>query len=303
MTNDSPTITVLFADVCDSTSLYESKGDHHAFALISARIAELIAILESSGGRIVKTIGDGIMAVFPDAATAVSASNRCQQFEGLQVSIGIHLGPVIERDGDVFGDVVNVAARLQGLASPSETLLSREVHQGLPPLLQKETQALDRASVKGKRAQIDLYRIVIQPGEMTREGARSGDWSKQDRVTGRWLKLVHLGQEFLLTPDAPKFVIGRDPGCDLHVMDSDVVSRRHASITTRGGLFYLQDQSSNGTFVGRGGDELIELRRADVQLLGEGVIALGEPPVWGAPGTVAYLAAVAPADDPGGDVD
>src|SRR5262245_37648576 len=117
---------VVFADVSGSTALYESVGDQLAHRAISGCVELFKDEVAGQGGRVVKTIGDEVMAVFPDANGAARAALGMQrgvdampQVEDSKLGcrIGFHGGSLIHRDGDVFGDAVNLAARLAGLAS------------------------------------------------------------------------------------------------------------------------------------------------------------------------------------------
>src|SRR4051812_32939762 len=113
--------TVLFADVSGSTKLYESEGDKVAMMAITNCLDQLRQSAEASGGRVVKTIGDEVMVVFPTPdAAALAASSMQSAIDGLPavgatklaVRIGFHCGPVIQSGNDLFGDTVNLAARL-----------------------------------------------------------------------------------------------------------------------------------------------------------------------------------------------
>src|ERR1035437_9098433 len=128
-------VTVLFADVSGSTKLYESEGDEAAMEAIARCVDQLRQTVESSGGRVVKTIGDEVMAVFPTPdAAAIAASNMQYAIDALPpvgatklgVRIGFHCGPVIQSDNDIFGDTVNLAARLVEQAGRSQIIISRE---------------------------------------------------------------------------------------------------------------------------------------------------------------------------------
>ena len=126
---------VLFADVAGSTSLYEIFGDKKAFGLIEQCLATMGECTKELHGRVVKTIGDAVMAVFPsadDAAAAaaemqlrVSKSGKESGAARLGPRIGFHYGPVVdqEKDGDVFGDTVNLVSRLSDLASRAYAMI------------------------------------------------------------------------------------------------------------------------------------------------------------------------------------
>ena len=123
-------LTFLFTDLKGSTELYERVGDLVAFDLVRAHFRVLQEIVALEGGAVVKTIGDAVMATFPTPDRAVAAALRMREAmrslneargrEDLLLKIGIHEGPCLavtlnERQ-DYFGQTVNIAARVQGLA-------------------------------------------------------------------------------------------------------------------------------------------------------------------------------------------
>ncbi|MEW9805568.1 adenylate/guanylate cyclase domain-containing protein [Mesorhizobium sp. ZMM04-5] len=123
-------LTFLFTDLRGSTELYERVGDLVAFDLVRAHFQVLHEIVASEAGAVVKTIGDAVMATFPTPDRAVSAALRMREAmrdlnnqsgrEDLLLKIGVHEGPCIavtlnERQ-DYFGQTVNIASRVQGLA-------------------------------------------------------------------------------------------------------------------------------------------------------------------------------------------
>ena len=117
---------VLFADVAGSTKLYEALGDKLAKKLVDEVLAALTIITRRHGGRVIKTIGDEAMCVFASAERSFYAAIDIRQkidtmpvvsgSSKRRIRIGFHAGPVIEEKGDVFGDTVNTAARMSGLA-------------------------------------------------------------------------------------------------------------------------------------------------------------------------------------------
>ena len=136
-------VTVLFADVSDSTKLYESEGDKAAMEAIARCVDQLRQTVESSGGRVVKTIGDEVMAVFPTPDAAGFAAGSMQYAiealppvgaSKLGVRIGFHHGPVIQSDNDIFGDTVNLASRLVEQAGRGQIIISHETSDQLGPV-------------------------------------------------------------------------------------------------------------------------------------------------------------------------
>ena len=136
-------LTFLFTDLKGSTQLYERVGDLAAFDLVRTHFHVLHGIVAGETGAIVKTIGDAVMATFPSPDRAVSAAlkmreamgrlNRERGSEDLLLKIGIHEGPclavVLNERQDFFGQTVNIAARVQSLAT-SQAILATETIVG-----------------------------------------------------------------------------------------------------------------------------------------------------------------------------
>jgi class 3 adenylate cyclase len=118
-------LTFLFTDLKGSTELYERVGDLAAFDLVKAHFAVLHEIVAAEAGAVVKTIGDAVMATFPTPDRALAAALRMREEmrklnRDLVLKIGIHEGPclavVLNDRQDYFGQTVNIASRVQGLA-------------------------------------------------------------------------------------------------------------------------------------------------------------------------------------------
>ena len=163
--------TVLFADICDSTWLFEKYGDWRARQLESRVIATLTARTAEYGGTLIKTIGDEIMSCFADAEKAVSSACEMQaavkddpsllEF-GIAIKIGLHHGPVLVDDGDLFGDAVNVAARMVSLARPDQIITTAETIACLPVDAQERTRSLGRSRIRGKRDEMQIIEVIWQ---------------------------------------------------------------------------------------------------------------------------------------------
>jgi adenylate cyclase len=271
---------VLFADVSGSTKLYESVGDSAAHAAIDLCVKLFRALTEQHGGRVVKTIGDEVMAIFPDAASAGKAAvdiqlgvNDMAPIEKVQlgVRIGLHHGPVVARDGDVFGDTVNLAARLTEMASKGQVITSLETVELFDPIQKMDCRRLYSIPVKGKEREIDICELM---------------WTDSDDATtlvahrattdaGDSLRLVYRGRAVILGPERRSIVIGREATADLVVPDR-MASRNHCEIEQRQDKFVLADRSANGTYLSIDGDREIVLRREETLLRGHGFITLGQ---------------------------
>jgi adenylate cyclase len=160
---------VLFADVSGSTKLYEMVGDKAAHEAIDLCVKLFSALTEQHGGRVVKTIGDEVMAIFPAASPAAKAAIDIQlgvhemapvDKVRLGVRIGLHFGPVVERDGDVFGDTVNLAARLTEMAAKGQIITSLDTVQKLEPIQRLDCRTLYEIQVKGKEKGVPLCEVL-----------------------------------------------------------------------------------------------------------------------------------------------
>ena len=158
MTAPQHNLFVLFADVSGSTRLYEKLGDTEALRAIDRCLERMGRAVISYKGRVIKTIGDEIMAVFDSAEAGMLAASDMQQrvddllpISGTKMAIrvGFHFGPVIEENKDVFGDTVNVAARMAGLAKAGQIVTTDASVQLLPGLLRESTREIDALAVKG----------------------------------------------------------------------------------------------------------------------------------------------------------
>ena len=145
MIESEESLAVMFADISGSTRLYESSGDAQAFEMISGCIGRLTALVEKHKGTVIKSMGDGLMVSFASADEALWVGSILQGAEAdqdLDVSVGFDFGPVIERDGDVFGDTVNVAARLSDVARGGEILMTEKAAALLSPPLRGPNRVL-----------------------------------------------------------------------------------------------------------------------------------------------------------------
>lgn len=270
------TLAVLFADIDGSTKLYEVHGDETAHRLTAQCLDVLDAQVGLAGGRVVKTSGDGVMCVFatPDEAfRAATLMRDAQKRTPVSIHAGFHFGPVIEHDGDFYGDTVNVAARVTDLAKAGEILVTEDTVVRLSPGLRAATRWLDKASVKGKKEPVGIYMVLFEEENVT--VIRSPLVSAGSDVMR--LDLRYRDKSVSLEDPMPEFVLGRQETCDL-VIDSTYASRRHATIQAVRGKVFLKDHSTNGTYVRSTTGEIVFVKREMVQLTGKGAIFLGREP-------------------------
>ena len=277
--------TIMFADVTGSTALYEQLGDEQANRIINDVITMMSELTEKHLGTVVKTIGDEIMCRFSEADQAFTAASIIQdslqkrpadQGVKINVRIGLHTGQVlIRKDGDVFGDAVNVAARVAAIARGSQILTTKETVESLMPLFQSSCRAFDRLSLKGKSEKTIICEVLRQDDDVTRMSTMINFMDTAPIV--KQLHLKYLDKELSLNLESAAISLGRDEQCDF-IINSNHASRLHARIEIRRGKFVIIDQSTNGTFVKTSDGEKLYLRREESPLLGNGVISLGVNP-------------------------
>ena len=273
---------ILFSDVSGSTSHYEILGDERAFALVGTCLKSMSACTTEAGGRVVKTIGDSIMAVFPTADAAAIAANEMQAAAqklgdagGTRVGlrIGFNFGPVVEQDGDVFGDAVNLAARLCDLASKGQIITSRETAKLLSRPFWPSLRELYKIPVKGKEQEIELLEVMW--GSAVEERTAVAAPPAQDYAS-QVLDLSLHDKRLSVGKDRRKVTFGRDHEADFSIQDR-MISRAHAMIERRRDKFILIDHSSNGTYVTLDGEPEAFLCRDELLLRGHGWISFGQP--------------------------
>lgn len=272
----------MFADVAGSTSLYDTLGNVEADRQIRHCVDRLTSLTDKHHGKLIKTIGDEIMASFEQANDAIDAAVEMQNAisgndsSALSIRIGIGWGPAIMRDGDLFGDAVNVAARMADIARALQIITTEDCVAQLSSDRRSAARHYDQTRVKGKEGVLNIYQVNWEDeGKLTMLGPAI-DMSKLSS-SKLAMVLVYNGQEKLVTDRemASAISIGRDAGCDLP-METDYASRFHVDIKLSRGKFMLSDHSTNGTYVRFKDQNDIFIRREELPLMGEGYISLGE---------------------------
>lgn len=284
MARKTATLTTVFADISGSTRLYEALGDAEARALIAQGLGLMTKCIAKARGKVVKTIGDEIMCIFATAETAVQASIAMQEAiteelprlnqstpPNFAIRIGLHHGPIIAERGDVFGDAVNVAARMAGAAKAGQIVTTKDTVRLLPG---SDVRHIDRVPIKGKSEEIDIFEVIWQPEEVTRVAPKRTQ--ERTQVPDARLHLRYHAVEMDLDANCDGVVLGRGQKADM-IVDDTMASREHARIECRRGRFFVADQSTNGTYV-ETQQGLAYLRREEMQINGKGRIALGRTP-------------------------
>ena len=275
-------LAVLFADVSGSTRLYEELGDEVALSTIARCLAVVQSACDGHQGRVIKTIGDEAMAVFPAADHAAEAAAEIQAriseepaagTQRLGLRVGFHYGPALVAENDIFGDSVNLAARLVAVANRAQVITSAETAEALSPWLRARTRKL---------RDVRIFELLWEdaPEDLTTVATRS--FAPPARI-----HLRHGDREIVLGEQDAAVALGRDGHNDVVIADR-MASRLHARIERRSGKFVLVDHSSNGTYVTIDGEKPIQLRREALVLRGRGRISFGHAAVEAAAEVVAF---------------
>ena len=272
---------ILFADVCESTAIYESVGDTAALALLNHLFSSFEKVVSAAAGVIVKNLGDGVVCKFRDADAAFRAACAMQEasakvataaWPGMKIKIGYNYGPVVLKDRDVFGDTVNVCARLVALANPAQVLTTQRTVEALSPLPRGRCRELYATQVRGRNSQVKVWEVLWRsdPDVTKVEAAEpSGE------LGAKWVLKLSIGGESFIVEPGVTLRIGREAANDI-VVATEHASRIHARIFTREDHFVIVDQSSNGTFIMADGSREVRLRRGEALLGDRGWIGLGK---------------------------
>lgn len=284
--------TVVFTDLHGSTAVFEALGNAEATEIVT-RFNEFIAdLVQEYSGRVIKTLGDGVMAIFErprdaiDAAVAIQRqhSQRLVQLpktHQLPIRIGMATGDVEWVNGDCYGDAVNVASRLCDLCGANQILANHSSIEGDADLTGSHFRSLGPIAVRGRVEPCLVYQIEWQPEAaselMTVLGNIDNDyWKQSTDILGREVELLWGGERSLFRAFDMPITIGRVSNNDFVVADPRV-SRTHAQLSWKNGNIVIDDLSSYGTCVrfegSPNGDAL--LRRSSCVLHGSGALALG----------------------------
>ncbi len=286
MTRKTINCVVMFADVAGSTAMYENMGDDLARERISKALNSLISISRRHNGTLVKTIGDEILVYFTDIDMAVFAAKAIQEAMeddrspetiGVSIRIGMQYGSTILENDDIFGDTVNVAARVASMAKARQILCTQEIAFMVKSgELSNNMRPFDRLRVKGKNEQLDVYLYAWEEeGDITNMATASSftNPARHDQV--KKLVLKYEGKSNTIKTDTASYVLGRGQDCDL-MIKGDLISRHHSKLEHRRGKFIITDQSTNGTFIRTTEGQEIFLRREEFTVFGSGYISLGK---------------------------
>ncbi len=173
----------MFTDMVDYTSISE-KNEELALTLLEDHRQLLRPVFARHGGREVKTVGDGFLVEFPSALEAVRCGLEIQQLmyrrnqgvtseKKILLRVAVHLGDVEHRDGDVYGDAVNIASRIQSLTDPGGICITQQVYDHVRKNEEFRMVALGQNRLKNVQTPTEVYRVLpaSERGEPTKTDA------------------------------------------------------------------------------------------------------------------------------------
>jgi len=173
----------MFTDMVDYTSISE-KNEELALTLLEDHRQLLRPVFARHGGREVKTVGDGFLVEFPSALEAVRCALEIQQLmyrrnqgvtseKKISLRVAVHLGDVEHRDGDVYGDAVNIASRIQSLTDPGGICITQQVYDHVRKNEEFRMVALGQNRLKNVQTPTEVYRVLpaSERGEPTKTDA------------------------------------------------------------------------------------------------------------------------------------
>lgn len=283
--------TVVFTDLFGSTRVFEALGNARATQAVTQITAWITKMVELHGGRVVKTLGDGVLALFDDNRAAIHAVVAIQRnhkknmlqvpsVSRLPIRIGVASGAVEIVDRDCYGDAVNVAARLSDLSGPQQIWANSAALEGAHEEDSMRFRQLGPIHIRGRAEPCTVFQVDWQEDvasdflTMHAELDPSFEAGRKD-ILGGEVELTMLDVRKLFRSFELPIHIGRVRQAEFCVADPRV-SRTHARVDWRNGSVILVDLSSYGCWVrfSGGGADLL-LRREECVLHGRGEIALG----------------------------
>jgi adenylate cyclase len=283
--------TVVFADLMGSTGVFETIGSSRGSRIVTQITQWISSICVANRGRVIKTLGDGVLAVFPHAPDAIDAvvemqrdhqKRLAQSMAGtrLPIRIGVARGDVEFIDDDCYGDAVNVASRLSDLSGPHQIWVNQQALEQSPEPEGVRFRPLGPIMIRGRAEACQVFQLEwhenLSSDLMTMQASIDSQQEQIDKaLLGGEIELVWLDQRKKFRSSELPIHIGRVSQGGFAVNDPRV-SRAHARIDWRNGNILLVDVSSYGSWVrfSGGGADLL-LRREECVLHGSGEIALG----------------------------
>ena len=283
--------TVVFADLMGSTGVFETIGNVRASRVVTQLTQWIAEICVAHNGQIIKNLGDGVLAVFPQAPDAIAAvvalqrnhQKRIANFTAgtkMPIRIGVARGDVEFVDGDCYGDSVNVASRLSDLTGPHQIWANSAALETASEAQGVRFRPLGPITIRGRAEPCAVFQVEwhenVSSGFLTMQATLDSQLEQVEKeLLGGEIELAWLDVRKRFRSFQLPIHIGRVSQAEFVVNDLRV-SRAHARIDWRSGSILLVDVSTYGSWIrfSGGGADLL-LRREECVLHGRGEIALG----------------------------
>jgi class 3 adenylate cyclase len=275
---------VLFAAAIGGADLYAKAGDVAAADALGRCMNLLGETARKSGARVVKRTPDRLMALAATADAAAEAAaalhhgmETCAPVAGIRLALAVafHYGPVIQKEADVFGDTVNLAARLVELTGRGQIITTADTARALGGLYRPWVRALYATDIKGRSEKVELCELVRKSDPDATATTLTMPVKKLAPAVSA-ITLVYRCTKAVRRRQRDSITLGRDEQCGL-VVHADDASRLHCTIEKKHDKFVLVDHSTNGTYVTIEGAAEVLVQREEFALAKRGFIALGRP--------------------------
>jgi len=284
-------LALVFADISKSSRIYECLGDYAAQEVIGRVLRRLSEQARRFDGHVVKTVGDAVICTFEQTESAIEAARSMLQamkrpikragdvpeMPQINIHVGIHYGSVVPENEDIFGDAVNITARVVDYANPRQIVATRSAIETLPEACAPSHKFLGSMTAKNISGEIELFEMVFEAQDLT----TVLDTRKLSESSATCLYLIWGEEVLVVDSQRPAVSIGREDYNDV-VMRCAWISRTHAHIENRNGVFVVNDKSTNGTFVYPSSAEPLYIKKGEQPLSGEGAIIFGREKEAGA---------------------
>src|SRR3954467_9020548 len=259
-------ITILFTDIKGSTSYFERYGDAAGLLMVSTCNNAIGDIVREHGGKVIKEIGDAVMASYDDCVLAVKSAIKMQhaiyndsqekpEHDRVSIRIGLNYGPGIVREHDVFGDVVNVASRVESVGAPEQIVISDALYEQVNSSNEFKLFPLGRFALKGKGENRELYEVQWTERLQPRRAAAHTVVMSSSKATAvprfkllRVLKDGTVGDQYKLKND--QLEVGRLRG-DVQFPEDDKMAPLHARFSVEKDQLFIEDISGvSSVFIG-----------------------------------------------------
>ncbi len=274
-------ITVLFTDIKGSTAYFEKYGDAAGLLMVHHVNGLLSQIVERHGGKVIKTIGDAVMASFLDPSEAVAAAIEMQEAitadaagkpkeRRIKVRIGINFGLGFVKSNDVFGDVVNVASRVEGAANPEQILVSDTLYHAVAADDRFRFRLAGRFSLKGKAEERDLFEVFWRETSAEASTSHGMIAAAVPQVRYRLVQLLEDGRPGReLELESGSITIGRTVG-EFTFPNDEYMQPAHVRLILESGQLFLDPLPEADSFCSLVGS--YRLQHGDVVSFGNQVL-------------------------------